>query len=196
MAELLEKEQVLSVVPQDYTHSNKGKILYINERNFSLELFHAPDGIVPQRVMEFYSSTKNGMLYFTSSAAEINGNTLTVLTPRKHRFLQRRTFTRIKFIQEINLETECKSYKAESVDLSAGGMKLRTNESLNIDSEFDLCVKLLDKSFIECKFQPTKIEKNSDDSYTLSGRFQNLANSDKMKLTQFCTRKNIEDLNR
>lgn len=196
MAELLEKEQVLSVIPQDYAKSNKGKVTEINERNFILELYHAPEGIIPQRVMEFYSPTPNGMLYFTSSAAEINGSTITVSMPRKHRFLQRRTFTRIKFVQVLKLESDGKNYNAESVDLSAGGMKLRTSEPLSINGEFNLSINLVDKTFVECKFQPTKIEKTSDDSYTVSGRFQNLANTDKMKLTQFCIRKNIENINR
>jgi hypothetical protein len=196
MAELLEKEQVLSVVPQNYAHSNKGKVTQIDERKFLLELFHAPDGIILQHVMEFYSPTPNGMLYFTSFAAEINGNAITVQMPRKHRFLQRRTFTRIKFTQKINLQADGKTYKAESLDLSAGGMKLKTSEPLSIDGEFSLSINLVDKTFVECKFQPTKIEKNTDDSYTVSGRFQNLRNTDKMKLTQFCIRKNVENINR
>jgi c-di-GMP-binding flagellar brake protein YcgR len=196
MAELLEKEQILSIVPQDYRNSNKGKVLDINKNSFSLELFHEPDGIAPQKIMEFYSSTKNGMLYFTSSAAEINGNTLTVLIPRKHRFLQRRALTRIKFAQGLNLKSGDKSYEAGSIDLSSGGMKLKTKESLSIDSEYSLSINLLEKSSVECNYQPMKIEKNSDGSYTLSGRFQNLTNADKMKLTQFCMRKNIENLNR
>lgn len=196
MSELLEKEQVLSIVPQDYRNSNKGKILDINERNFSLELFHEPIGITPQRIMEFYSSTKNGMLYFTSSAAEINGNILTISIPRKHRFLQRRTFTRVKFIQSLILTSGDKTYNAESVDLSSGGMKLKTDSSINIDDEYNLAIKLLGGSSITCTYQPMKIEKNSDGTYTLSGRFQNMDNADKMKLTQFCMRKNIENLNR
>lgn len=195
MAELLEKEQVLSVIPKDYAQANKGKVTKINEKNFMLELFHAPDGITPQHIMEFYSPTPNGMLYFTSSAAEINGNTITVSMPRKHRFLQRRTFTRIQFKQEITLKGS-KNYKANSIDLSAGGMKLKINAPVGIEDEFSLSVKLLENSFIECKYLPTKIEKDADGSYTVSGRFQNLSNTDKMKLTQFCIRKNIENINR
>jgi len=196
MAELLEKDQILSVVPQNYRNSNKGKVLEINGRKFLLELFHKPEGIVPEYIMEFYSPTENGMLYFTSSAAEINENVLTVLIPRKHRFLQRRAFTRINFVKEISLGADDKSYKADSIDLSSGGMKLKVCEALNIDAEYNLGIKLLGDTLVECKYQPRKIEKNSDGSYTVSGRFQNLSNTDKMKLTQFCIRKNIEDTNR
>lgn len=196
MAELLEKEQVLSVVPQDYANSNKGKVAEINERNFTLELFHTPEGINTKHIMEFYSPTPNGMLYFTSSAAEINGNTITVTMPRKHRFLQRRTFTRVKFVQEIGLGADGKTYNASSIDLSVGGMKVKTTQPLYINDEFDVSINLVGETFVKCNFQAIKIEKNSDDSYTVSGRFQNLSNTDKMKLTQFCIRKNIENINR
>lgn len=196
MNELLEQNQVLSIVPQDFRNSNKGKIVEIQDQKFLLEIFHAPDGIILKHVLEFYSQTKNGMLYFTSSVSEINGNLLTVLMPRKHRFLQRRAFTRIKFSQDLNFEADKKTYKIQSLDLSAGGMKLKTNEHLDIDTDYDLCINLPGELFIKCKYQTIKIEKNEDGSYTLSGRFEKLSNTDKMKLIQFCMRKNTENVNR
>lgn len=196
MSELLEKEQVLSIVPQNFRNSNKGKIIDIQDKSFSLEVVHKPEGIVVQNLMEFYSSTKNGMLYFTSSAIEINDNILTVLIPRKHRFLQRRAFTRIKFVQDIELKSTDKVYNAESIDLSSGGMKLISSDKLEIDAEYDLCINLSNTICIQCKYQPIKIEKNETDTYTLSGRFKNLENTDKMKIIQFCMRKNIEKANK
>lgn len=196
MNELLEKEQVLNVVPQNFKVSNKGKIVDIQEKSFSLELFHEPEGIVPRKLMEFYSQTKNGMLYFVSSAFEINENVIKILTPRKHRFLQRRAFTRIKFAQDMDFELNGKSYKATSINVSAGGMKLKTNENPDINSVYDLKMKLLGENLIKCTFEPIKIEKNEGGYYTLSGRFKNLENTDRMKLIQFCIRKNIENLNR
>lgn len=196
MNELLEKGQVLSIIPQNFKVSNKGKIVDTSDRSFSLEVFHEPKGIEQKKLMEFYSQTKNGMLYFTSSVTEINGNILKILMPIKHRFLQRREFTRIKFTQDMSLELNGKIYDITSVNLSAGGMKLKTDNTLNIDLDYDLLIKLLDENYVKCKFQPIKIEKNEDDSYTLSGRFKNLENADKMKLIQFCMRKNIENANR
>lgn len=196
MNELLEQNQVLSIVPKDFRNSNKGKVVEIQDQKFLLEIFHEPEGIVLKNVMEFYSQTKNGMLYFTSAVSEMNGNMLTVLMPRKHRFLQRRAFTRIKFFQDLNFELNKKTYKIKSLDLSAGGMKLKTTEHLDIDADYDLCINLPGELFITCKYQPLKIEKNEDGSYTLSGRFENLSNTDKMKLIQFCMRKNTENVNR
>lgn len=196
MSQLLEKDQILSIVPQNFKNSNKGKILDLQEKTFSLEVFHEPEGIVPQNIMEFYSPTKNGMLYFTSSASAINGNKLTVLVPRKHRFLQRRSFTRVDFSQDMSLKSGLKTYKGVSINLSTGGMKLSTSDHLNIDDEYDISLTLINTNCIKCKFQPIKIEKDENGSYTLSGRFKNLTNADKMKIIQFCMRKSIEKANR
>jgi len=89
-----------------------------------------------------------------------------------------------------------KSFKTILLDLSAGGIKFATNESLDIDSQYDLCLKVLNGPSVSCKFEPIRIIKNDDATYTISGRFQKLSNVDKMSLVQFCMRKNIENENR
>ncbi len=195
MNELLEKNQVLSLVPQNFKNSNKGKVIEIHDEKFLLEMFHDPDGILPKKIQEFYSPTKHGMLFFSSSVSNIEGNVLTVNIPRKHRFLQRRAFTRIKFTKGIECKSGGKLYNVLPIDLSAGGMKLHTTEPFNIDTSYDVELMLLNKN-IKCEFKLIRIEKNDDNSYTLSGRFNNLSNADKMALMQFCMRKSIENANR
>lgn len=196
MNELLEKNQIISIVPQDFKNSNKGKVIDIQDERFSLEVIHAPEGISPRKLMEFYSQTKNGMLYFISDVEEIDGNILRVSMPRKHRFLQSRAYTRIKFSQDIECKSDDKSYKITALDLSAGGMKLKSTEALDINAEYDLSIKLLGENYVKCKYEPIKIEKNQSGFYTLSGRFKNLTNIAKMGIIQFCMRKNIENVNK
>lgn len=196
MSELLEKDQIISIVPQDFRNSNKGKVLEILDKKFLLEVFHDTDGIAVNNVMEFYSPTKNGMLFFASSVLNIEDKVLTVLIPKKHRFLQRRSFTRINFMKNIECTLGNKTYTVDSLDLSAGGMKFETNECLDINSEFDVKIKLLNDQDIACKLELIRIEKNDKGSYTLSGRFKNLSDIDRMTLIQFCMRRNIENMNK
>jgi c-di-GMP-binding flagellar brake protein YcgR len=196
MSELLEKDQVISIVPQDFRNSNKGKVLDILDKKFLLEVFHDTKGILINNVMEFYSPTKNGMLFFASSVLKIDGNILTVLIPKKHRFLQRRAFTRINFRKDIDCKLDGKAYKVKSLDLSAGGIKFETKEHLDIDSEYDLGIRLLSEQSVKCKLQSIRVEKNDEGTYTLSGRFKNLSNIDRMTLIQFCMRRNIEKMNK
>ena len=196
MNELLEKGQEISIVPQNFINSNKAKVVEVNSSDFTLEVSHSPEGIIPKKINEFYSPTKNGMLYFMSDVKSIDGKMLTVSFPRKHRFLQRRAFTRIKFKQEMELHLDGKSYKVLLVDLSAGGIKLVTGERLDINSEYDFNIRLMNNQVIGCKFEPIRIGKNEDATYTLSGRFRNLSGTDKMALIHFCMRKKIEDENK
>ena len=196
MKELLEKDQIINVVTQNLKNSNKGRIIEVQERNFTLELFHTAEGISVNKILEFYSQTKNGMLYFNSAPINIEGNSITIQNPRKHKFLQRRAYTRLNFSQEMICTQEDKEYKIHSIDISAGGMRLKTNERLDLDSEYDLAISLKGAEKLNCKLQLIRIEKNENGSYTLSGRFQNLSNVDKMTLIQFCMRKSIENANR
>lgn len=196
MGEILEKEQIINVVPVNFKNSNKGKIIDFLEKEFLLEVSHSPDEILVNKMMEFYSQTNNGMLYFSSTVTEINGNVLKIRMPIKHRFLQRRAFTRVKFIQNLDFKSDGKSFDVASIDLSAGGLKLKSNEYVDINGEYDVCIRLSVNKKIRCQFELIRIEKNEENTYTLSGRFKNLSNTDKMTLIQFCMKKNMENMNK
>ena len=194
--ELFQQEQTISVVPQDFRNANKGKIVEVNEKEFSVELKNPPKDILIDNLTEFYSQTSNGVLYFESDILKIDGNVLTIASPIKHRFLQRRKFTRIKFAQETEFVFANKSHNVTTMDLSAGGMKLRTKENVDIEFEYDVCISLTESQTIQCKFQPIRVEKKDEGFYVISGRFKDLSRIDKMILVQFCMNKNIEGVNK
>jgi len=200
MNELFTKEQTISVVPQDFRNAVKGKVVGIGEKTFELEVKREPKGILINNLIEFYSQTQHGVLYFKSDVVEIKENILKVLNPIKHRFLQRRQFTRINFSQNVLLSLDDKDFEVVMSDLSAGGMKIHSSENINIDFEYALSFSLLDGQVINCVFQPIRIEKQSSEqgqsSYTLSGRFKNISNIDRMTLIQFCMKKKIENSNK
>lgn len=196
MGELVKKEQVVSIVPQDFKNATKGKVIDVTDKHFLLEVIHQPKGIPLNDSAEFYSQTHNGVLYFESDVKKIEGNVITIDNPIKHRYLQRRKFTRIKFVQTVELKKEQKSHHASALDLSAGGMRLKTDECIDIDCDYNVSFELSADQIINCKFQPIRIEKRDDGFYTLSGRFQYLSNVDKMILVQFCMQKNMENKNK
>lgn len=196
MNELLEKGQIMNIIPSELDEANKGKIIDIKKNGFQVELFHEPKGIAFKNMVEFYSPTKNGVLFFKSGIAEINGKIITVTMPRKHRFLQKRAYTRIKFVKDLIFKLNNKSIKIKSLDLSAGGMKIQTAECLDLNSKYELDLPLLKGQVFKSIFTPIRIEKNDNETYTLSGRFENITNIDKMALIQFCMRKNLENKNK
>ena len=121
---------------------------------------------------------------------------ISIANPKKHRFLQRRKFTRIKFIEDLELIYNDTVHHVQTLDLSAGGMKLKTKENINIEYAYRVCIKLNDEIEVNCKYQLIRVEKNNDGYYIISGQFTNLSNVDKMSLVHFCMKKSMETANK
>lgn len=195
MRELVVENQEILVIPQDFKFANKGKVTEVRAGDFTLELEYAPDSILKNTYCEFYTQTPKGKLYFDSFAKEINGKTLVIASPVKHKFLQRRQYTRIKFIQDLEIVSD-KAYKIKTMDISAGGMKFKTSDNLDINAIYNISIPIMDDKFLNCKFEPIRIEKDSEGGYILSGQFLYDSGHDKMMLTQFCAKRSVEIKNK
>ena len=196
MRELLEKDRKITVVPADFKCANKGTIVEVEPRYFTVELEYEPQGMMRHNYCEFYTQTSHGTLYFDSFPETIEGKKVKIATPAKHKFLQRRQYTRIKYVYDLDLKCGDDVKKITTLDISAGGMKFRTNDNINIEAEYSISLPLSEKQYIDCKFSPIRIEKNENGGYTISGRFGYHNNIDKMTLTQFCTKRSIEIKNK
>ena len=194
MRELIKENQLVTIVPQDFKKTNKGKVLEVSMDGFRMELKYKPEGLLINHICDFYSFTDNGYLYFESYIQNLENNVITIANPVKHRFLQRRKFTRIKFIEDLDLKCEDNVYKIRTLDLSAGGMKISTAENLDMEKTYDVAIRLSDEQEIKCKYQLIRVEKGDSGLYTISGRFLCLSNIDKMTLVQFCMKKDMENL--
>jgi len=194
MRELLKKEQLVTIVPQNFKDSNRGTVTEVNSDSFRMKMQYKLTGIDKNHVCDFYSNTENGYLYFESYIENVEENVLTIASPVKHRFLQRRKFTRIKFLEDIELKNGDLIHKARTLDLSAGGMKIRTEENIDISTEYDVEIKLSEEQIIKCKYSLIRVEKDNAGCYTISGQFKSLSNIDKMTLVQFCMKKDMENL--
>ena len=196
MRELIAKDQRIIMVPHDFKFANKGTIKEVQPDYFMLELDYDADGILRSNYCEFYTQTSHGTLYFDSYAKEINGKTLKIASPAKHKFLQRRQYTRIKYILDLDMFTEGETKKITTLDISAGGMKFKTNDTINIDKDYRITLPLSEEQNVECGFSPIRIEKNNEGGYTISGRFEYNSSMDKMTLTQYCAKRSIEIKNK
>lgn len=196
MRELVVENQEVLLIPQDFKFANRGKVTSVSAGDFTLELDYEPDNILENTYCEFYTQTSHGKLYFDSYAKKIEGKTLVVASPAKHKFLQRRQYTRIKFVHELELFCEGKSYKIFTKDISAGGMKFDTSDNLNIEASYNVSLPLFDNQVLNCTFSPIRVEKKSEGGYTVSGQFSYATTHDRMILTQFCAKRNVEIKNK
>jgi hypothetical protein len=196
MRELVKTDQLVTIVPQDFKKTNKGKVIEVSPEGFRMKLQYKPDGLIVNHICDFYSLTDNGYLYFESYVEALDNNIITIPNPVKHRFLQRRKFTRIKFLEDLVLTCDNVSHNVRTLDISAGGMKIRTQDNIDIEKEYHVSIKLSDEQVISCRYQLIRIEKGDNGIYTISGRFTHLNNIDKMTLVQFCMKKDMENINK
>ncbi|MBQ2612064.1 PilZ domain-containing protein [bacterium] len=196
MRELIEKDREITVVPTDYKCANKGIITDVQPQFFTVKLKNEAKGFLKHNYCEFFTTTSHGTLSFNSYPESIEGNTIVVATPAKHKFLQRRQYRRIKFIEKIEIRSGSDICKVMTLDISAGGMKCMTSDSVSIDKDYDLILPLSESQNIECRFSPVRIEKDSQGGYLVSGRFLYKENRDRMVLIQYCTKRSIEIKNK
>ena len=196
MRELVVENQEVLIIPQDFKLANKGKVTAVRAGDFTLELKYLPEGILVNTYCEFYTQTPHGKLYFSSYAKEINGNTLIIASPAKHKFLQRRQYTRIKYHHDFDINYEGNNYKISTLDISAGGMKLKTDSKLDIEGAYAITIPTSDTQSVNCTFHPIRIEKKNEGGYTVSGQFTYNSSYDKMILTQYCAKRNVEIKNK
>ena len=195
MRELLEIGKQIMIVPTDFKKVNKGKITDISPDGFTIDLDYEPEGILRHNYCEFYTQNQNGTLFFTSFPQEIDGKTLKIANPIKHRYLQRRQYTRVKYGKRARITTLNTSNIVKVLDISAGGMKFTSSLAFSIVSKFWVTLPLAGLISVKCKFLPVRIEKGAD-GYTVSGRFVFALNrgQDKarIRLAQYCAQKSLE----
>ena len=196
MRELVKNEQLVTIVPQDFKKTNRGTVVDVSMDGFKMKLQYKPEGLMINHICDFYSLTDNGYLYFESYIQALENDVITIANPVKHRFLQRRKFTRVKFLEDLVLTNDGITHNVRTLDISAGGMKITSDDNIDMEKEYNVKIKLSDEQEISCRYQLIRIEKGDSGKYTISGRFTHLNNIDKMTLVQFCMKKDMESMNK
>lgn len=192
MRELVVEGQEAIIIPSNYKFANRGVITAVSAGDFTLELEKEPENILPDTYFEIYTQTKHGKLYFDSYAKKINGKTLLIASPAKHKFLQRRQYTRIKFMHDLEIKSNAGSINISTLDISAGGMKIHSADKIDIGTVYEIEIPISETKNIKCSFDPIRIEKAEDGGYTVSGQFKYESSYDKMLITQYCAKRNVE----
>ena len=78
MRELIKKDQLVTIVPQDFKNSNKGRVLSVDMNGFRMELKYRPEGLIVNHICDFYSLTDNGYLYFESYIQKLENNVVSI----------------------------------------------------------------------------------------------------------------------
>ena len=108
--------------------------------------------------------------------------------------LQRRESQRIALKEKIEILSDKFSTIAELIDLSVGGMKIKTEYELKINENYKACFNF-DNLNLEFSFSPARIS-FEDGEYIVSGQIYSKNYTDKIELVQYCYKKQFEQTNR
>ena len=136
--------------------------------------------------VEIFGVNDTGLIYFETQIIERENDILTVKTTDDYSLIQRREYSRVRMDRgKITFKDIPEDIILEVKDISAGGVKIITNTSLNEDKEYDIDIKLSGNMKIECALKPIRIEENNDGNFIISGKFINLENIDRIVLVQY-----------
>ncbi len=193
MRENIVKDKEYYILSRSIDNASKCKVEEVNNDFFSIKLENKGKYEVDESV-ELFTMTEKGQLYFETIVKEVKDDIISMWFPINFKYLQRREYSRIKLNKEIPLESEGKTYKATIINISAGGIKLQTDEQIELLKEYNLNIDI-DTKHIKCIFEPIRIELNGK-NFISSGRFTQISNYDRITLVQYCFMKQIENRNR
>ena len=184
---MLKLNQKIKIVPENIKDSTSGTITAINEEQIKVKL-NSIKALESQNV-EIYINEVNCLLCFKTQVTGQDNDTIMFPYPQHIQNIQRREYRRI----EINLPIECQNnnenFQAESINISGGGIKLKTLK--NIKSTKNISIKLPLGNGIKTDLEVLNTE-SLNDFFTASGWFKNINNTDRIYLIQYCFKKELE----
>ncbi len=189
MREQIVKDKEFNIISRSIDNASKCKVEEVTEEYFSVKL-QSKGTYEVDETAELFAMTPKGQLYFETIVKEVKDDIVSLWFPLTYKYLQRREYSRVQIGKEVKLTCDNKSYNAHVIDLSAGGLKLITNEQLELLKDYNLVIEIENKQ-IKCKFEPIRIETEGN-RFISSGKFKDLDNYDRIAMVQFCFMKQIE----
>lgn len=189
----LKENEKIRVVPENFEETFD---VVINKIDDDYVYFNLGSNVLGAgEVFDAYVISDNGILFFTAKVEKIEDNVVSFGRKIKLEQLQRRQYVRVKIVDDVeifNNENE-KLLDAWFVDISVGGFKIHLKNTLNFSQKYLVKFKLYEKDMI-LPFSIIAQNKEMENLYTISARFENISNNDKITLVQYCYKKQAVDI--
>lgn len=189
----LKENEKIRVVPENFEETFD---VLINKIDDDYVYFNLGSNVLGAgEVFDAYVISDNGILFFTAKVEKIEENIVSFSKKIKLEQLQRRQYVRVKIDEDVeifNNENE-KLLDAWFVDISVGGFKIHLKNTLNFSQKYLVKFKLYEKDMI-LPFSIIAQNKEMENLYTISARFENISNNDKITLVQYCYKKQAVDI--
>lgn len=202
MQEIIKKGHDFRIIPENFESATIFEVKDINNDDIEIILNKATskelEDYKKDTNVEIFGSGAEGLIFFESKVKECRGSTLIVAIPKHYKNIQRREYSRVKFMGEFDIEGQNENIISIE-DISAGGMKLITKEPLEVAKNYKVKIKLINNMTIECLLHPIRIEEQQNagnTTYAISGCYKDIASIDRIALVQYSFKILMETENR
>lgn len=191
MREIIKNSHDFRIIPENFESATIFEVKNIGNDDFEIELTRAGDDELKDygadTDVEIFGSGTQGLIFFETKIKEQNGKTLRVSIPQNYKNIQRREYSRVKFMGEIDIEGQNDNIVSIE-DISAGGMKIITKQPLEAAKNYKITIKLINNLTIQCLLHPIRIEEQTDaagTTYVISGCYKDISSIDRIALVQY-----------
>lgn len=191
MQEIIAKGHDFRIIPKNFESATIFEVKNVENDKFEAELTK----VTPEELkdygagadVEIFGSGIEGLVFFETKIENQNGNTLTVSMPNHYKSIQRREYSRVKFMGNLDIENQNDNIVSIE-DISAGGLKLLTRKPLEVAKNYKITIKLINNLTIQCSLHPIRIEeqtRGSETVYAISGCYKDISSIDRVALVQY-----------
>lgn len=183
-------DKEFNIISRSIDNATSCKVIEVGEDCFKVKLKNSVK-YEKGESCELFAMTPKGQVYFETLVKEVENDMLSIWFPLVFKYLQRREYYRISLDKQIEFAYENQLIPVKIIDLSAGGLKVFSSVELKLLREYKLKLDIENKILDFC-FVPIRIE-TYQNGFICSGKFENVNNSDRIALVQYCYRKYIEN---
>ena len=204
MKELLKNAKDFKIVPNNFKSCASFEIIKINDYDFEAKLSSiGEDELSDYNIgsnVEIFSVNNLGLIYFETKIIDREGYNIKLAIVQDFSIIQRREYSRVGLSQgKIIFNDLSNDFLISIEDISAGGIKFISSSTLDFDKKYSIVIELSANMKIECKLQPTRIQEvnfENKKAYSISGRFIDLENADRIILVQYAFKIKMEQQNK
>lgn len=204
MKEIIESAKDFKIIPNNFKSSGAFDVISVDEEKIKAKLILVDEKELSDYTtgssVEVFGVNNVGLIYFETKILDINNDIISLALVSDYSIIQRREYSRVGLNQgKVIFKDFAPDFIKNVEDISAGGIKLITNNILELDKHYDIEILLSNNMKIECALQPIRIKEidyEGQKCYLISGKFVNLENMDRIVLVQYAFKIKMEEQNK
>ncbi len=204
MKEIIESAKDFKIIPNNFKSSGAFDVISVDEEKIKAKLILVDEKELSDYTtgssVEVFGVNNVGLIYFETKILDIDNDIISLALVSDYSIIQRREYSRVGLNQgKVIFKDFAPDFIKNVEDISAGGIKLITNNILELDKHYDIEILLSNNMKIECALQPIRIKEidyEGQKCYLISGKFVNLENMDRIVLVQYAFKIKMEEQNK